>query len=70
MGKTLLGMQVAYPEQLGLAPLCSRLPVALFAVTYTDVARSVVPCCRMYAGVHFPFDVIDGRIVGNQVRSG
>lgn len=25
--------------------------------------------CRLYAGVHFPFDVIDGRIVGNQVRS-
>lgn len=28
---------------------------------------SVVMCCRLFAGIHFPHDVIDGRIVGNQV---
>ena len=27
-----------------------------------------VVSCRLYAGIHFPHDVIDGRIVGNQVR--
>ena len=26
--------------------------------------------CRLYAGIHFPRSVIDGRIVGNQVSVG
>ena len=56
--------------------LCEHLLLHVCVLIYT-VGKPVhtapdtlchVVSCRLYAGIHFPHDVIDGRIVGNQVR--
>ncbi|KAL3155847.1 hypothetical protein ABBQ32_012857 [Trebouxia sp. C0010 RCD-2024] len=55
-----------YPA-LGVYPPPGSKPLP--ARTYTSFSAAAIDTSnsRLYAGVHFPFDVIDGRIVGNQV---
>lgn len=55
-----------YPA-LGVYPPTNSTPLP--PRTYTSFSAAAIDTgnARVYAGIHFPHDVIDGRIVGNQV---